>query len=119
MKLSKRIKRIFSIVLYKVRGYAPRELLINAGDSILQIGVPKKRSVERILRCIGPKGFAVIVEVEKANIEMIEQSIGRFVKNVHLIKKGVWKEKATGELYIGRRSGDHRLVIEGIEHDND
>jgi FkbM family methyltransferase len=110
------------MTLLRVRPYAcvPKELVIGRGDTALQVGTPNTWTVDRLSRIVGRTGTVVIVEAEPGNAERLTRyARGRGMGNVHVVPKAAWNEKGVHRLLVAPRSGDHRLEMPAIVHDND
>src|SRR5262249_30349348 len=68
----------------------------------------------------GPSGTVVIIEAEPANAERLTRYVrSKGMTNVHVVPKAAWNEKGVHRLLVAPRSGDHRLEMPAIVHDND
>lgn len=98
----------------------PTEFVVNKGETIVQVGTPRPRTMKRFLRAVGPKGKLVVVEAMPENQERLENAIkSEGIKNVLLIKGAASNENRMGELLISPYSGDHKIETKGIVMDND
>jgi FkbM family methyltransferase len=116
------VKELLWLALLRVRPRAcvPKELLIGRGDFALQVGTPNTWTVDRLRRIVGPTGRVVIIEAEPGNAERLTRyARSKAMTNVHVIPKAAWNRKGVHQLLVAPRSGDHRLEMPSVVHDND
>lgn len=116
-KLKQRLRLLF----LQSRPVLPRELMVNRGDSIVQVGIPSKNSLYRLIKSIGKSGSLLIVEPDERNQEMIVEVIGSLdaSHNVRLVKKAAWHSTEELVFHKSKRLGDGRIADKKILHDND
>ena len=100
------------------RPYIPRELLINPGDCVVQVGTPNKQTVERISKAVGSSGRVVVIEPMNSG-PFLTHIRTHALGNVDIIQKAAWSEAGSRELLVSDIPGDHRLANESVLHDND
>lgn len=111
--------RIRNLVL-RFQNSLPTELVVNKGDTVVQVGTPHPRTMRRFRRAIGAHGRLVIVEAMPENQERLEQAMSTDgFTNIVIIKGAACNDNRMGTLAISPVQGDHRLRLEGIEMDND
>jgi FkbM family methyltransferase len=94
--------------------------LVNAGETVVQVGVAAPETVFRYSRAVGPQGRVVLFEAAPKNIEMIREAMRRLpYPNVVLIPKGAWSAAGTVELALSPLPADNKIPMDGIVHDND
>lgn len=116
-----RFKNTCRNVFLKFKHNIPREFMINLGDNIVQVGTPQTETLERICRCIGKKGNAIIIEPDKKNISRLKSKLVEIGNpNVTLVEKAAWNETGEREMLFSKKwAGNHRLVNKKITIDND
>lgn len=98
----------------------PTELVVNAGDTVVQVGTPNPRTMARFARAVGEAGRLIIVEAMPDNQARLEQAIREGGHhNVSLIKAAACNENGAGELAVSPFWGDHRIPLADIAMDND
>jgi FkbM family methyltransferase len=109
-----------TLLRVRPRACVPKELLIGRGDCALQVGTPNTWTVDRLHRIVGPTGRIVIIEAEPRNAERLSRyARSKGLTNVHVIPKAAWNRKGVHQLLVAPRSGDHRMEMPAIVHDND
>lgn len=99
----------------------PREMMINAGDTVVQIGTPQTETVRRIAKAIGEHGRAMVVEADETNVTRLRSWLAsRNIKNVKLIHQAAADRKGVLTFLVSKKwSGNHRLLDDSIVNDND
>jgi len=98
----------------------PIELAVSCGETAVQIGTPRPRTVRRFCRAVGRTGRVIVFEAEPNNFARLKEATEREgLANVILIPAAAWCESGDGELLISPFSGDHKVGIDGVRVDND
>lgn len=106
--------------ILKFQNSLPTEFVVNKGDTVVQIGTPRPRTMKRFLRAVGSGGTLVIVEAMPENQARLEQVIKtENIKNAIVVKGAASSENRMGELLISPYIGDHKIETSGIVMDND
>jgi FkbM family methyltransferase len=115
-----RIKNLFRQLGYRFSHYLPYGMLVNKGDTVLDIGTPNPEIIEILRELVGPSGKVVVVEAEPKNIQKIQDYMkGKNWQNVHLIGKAAWREETVITFKVNKNPEDHKIPIDEILHDND
>ena len=115
-----RYKNSLRTFILKFQHSLPTEFVVNKGDTVVQIGTPRPRTMKRFLRAVGPNGKLIIVEAMPDNQKRLEGVIQEeSIQNVILIKGAASNENRMGELLISPYSGDHKIEVVDIAMDND
>lgn len=110
---------IRSIILAFQRSL-PMEFAINPGETVVQIGTPRPRTLHRMRKAVGERGHLVIVEAMPENQQRLAAAIAASgYANVTLIRAAACNENRTGELSISPYLGDHKIALDHIRMDND
>lgn len=120
MVKNNKVRSYIRTFILKYRPVLPRELMVNAGDHIVQVGIPSRNSLSRLLLSIGKNGSIVIIEPDERNQEMILE-IQRELdfNNLILVKKAAWHKNEKLTFLVATSTGDGRLLDEQVVHDND
>lgn len=99
----------------------PRELMIYPGYIVVQIGTPQTETLRRISKNIGPTGRALIVEADETNIKRLQAwAVTQGCSNLKLVHRAAANRKGEMTFLVSKKwSGNHRLLDETIENDND
>jgi FkbM family methyltransferase len=98
----------------------PRELMVNRGNTVVMVGTAKSIRIVRISKSVGKNGKVVIIEPDTQNLESHWECVRtNSLDNVKIVEKAAFSNKGKGVLLVAPKAADHKLVIEGIEHDND
>jgi FkbM family methyltransferase len=98
----------------------PVWLVVDDGDTVMQVGTPNVATVERYVRAVGTSGRVVVIEADPSNAERL----GDFVKargwtNVTIVNRGAWSSAGTLVLSRSPHAGDHKIAVPGVVMDND
>ena len=114
------IKSRFRCMILGLRSALPKEMFINPGDRVVQVGTPKINTIVRLLKCVGPSGQVIVIEPEQTNFGVLSRYVeDNLISNVTLIQKAAWNEKGQHRLLMSSLPGDNRLANDNILHDND
>jgi FkbM family methyltransferase len=106
--------------LIRKRGGLPRPLRVSRGEIALQIGTPNPLTMAYLSNAVGRGGSVVIVEPAPTNLKRLEGARDQLTwSNVRLVRCAAWSETTELDLSIAAHPGDHKIEVEGIEHDND
>jgi len=107
-------------VLLTYKATIPREFFLNKGDIATLVGSPNRKSIERMSKIVGNCGKVILIEPNQKNVETHYAHISLHkLGNVTIVPKAAYNEKGQAKFLIAAESGDHRLVILQITHDND
>jgi FkbM family methyltransferase len=94
--------------------------LLNRGDTATIVGTPFPDKIETMSKCVGSAGRVILIEPEPQNLERHYFHIARRgLKNVTIVPKAAFDNRGKAKFLIAPQPADHRIVIPGIEHDND
>lgn len=113
-------QRLAEFVL-RFKQNVPREMMINSGDTVVQIGTPQTETVRRIAKAIGKNGKAVVVEADETNVVRLRSWLeAKAIKNVKLIHQAAADRKGVLTFLVSKKwAGNHRLMDDSIVNDND
>jgi len=63
--------------MLRIRAHLPAELWVEPGETVVQVGTPHPRTVERMLRAVGHAGRVVVIEAVPGNIAALEEAMAR------------------------------------------
>lgn len=114
------LKNNLLLGIFKIRGHAPQALTKGPGDSAVMVGTPNTERVHQFADLVGENGSALFIEPEPNNHERLQRAATEYT-NVTVDDRGAWSESAVQELLLAAESNpaDHKVSVEGIEHDND
>jgi FkbM family methyltransferase len=114
-------RRHLAEFVLKFKQNVPREMLISAGDTVVQIGTPQTETVRRIAKAIGKNGRAVVVEADETNVKRLRSWLeSNAILNVRLIHQAAADRKGVLTFLVSKKwSGNHRLADDTIVNDND
>jgi FkbM family methyltransferase len=115
-----RLKNAVRSLMLNFQHSLPTELVVNRGDTVVQVGTPTPKTVRRFQRAVGPQGRLVIVEAMPENQRRLREDIERRgLSNVQVIEAAACNENGSGELAVSPLWGDHKLPLDGVTIDND
>lgn len=116
-----RYKEQIKIYFYKYQNSLPIELSAYQGETVVQIGTPRTRTVHRFLNAVGENGFVLILEAEPKNYSrLINHEPFKKHKNLKIINAAAWSETKDGFLQVSpSHIGDHKVEVPNITVDND
>jgi FkbM family methyltransferase len=99
----------------------PVELTLRKGETIVQVGATPGGELLRQAEIVGETGRVIAIEPERGNLEGLRKMLDEeSIKNVTLVPKGAWREKGKQRLLLSPIfSGDHKIEVSGVLHDND
>lgn len=98
----------------------PTELVVNKGETVVQVGTPNPKTMMRFVRAVGDRGRLVIVEARPENQQRLEKAIlAKGLTNVILVKAAACDENGFGELAVSPLWGDHKIPLSPVTMDND
>lgn len=105
----------------KFANSAPNEIAIRRGDTVTLVGAPPGGEYLRMAKIVGENGHVIVIEPEKGNLEKLNREIEEMsLRNkVTVVPKGAYSEKGKQILKGSPHPLDHKIEIEGVEHDND
>ena len=105
-------------VVLKLRPYIPRELIVNRGDFVVQVGTPSTSTMHRLVKSVGSKGRVIVIEPAEVNLRRLgEYRQKHELHNVRIIPKAAWDKKGQHRLLVSSRPEDHRLENDRVLHD--
>ena len=109
-----------SFVLKTFGAMRPVELYASKGDTLLMIGNPNPHRIARLQKVVGEKGRIIVVEAFPVSAQNHEEYCKiHGIENVTVVNKVVSDKPGTGKFLVAPWRGDHRLIIDEIEMDND
>ncbi len=107
-------------MVLRVRPNIPRELIVNRGDCVVQVGTPSTSTMHRLVKSVGPKGRVYVIEPAATNVQRLNNYREvHGLRNVRIIPKAAWDKPGTHRFLVSARDDDHRLDNDAILHDND
>lgn len=99
---------------------APREVLIDRGETAVMVGSPNPRRLHQFARSVGDHGRVLFVEPEPSNYNSLNEAAKKY-SHASVDKRGAWSERGTQTLQLGGAEypADHKIPVEGVKHDND
>jgi FkbM family methyltransferase len=112
-------RRLRSSYLRRVNA-PPVWLVVNRGDTVVQVGTPNVATVERYARAMGPTGRLVVIEADGANAARLAAFVTeQGWTNVTIVNRGAWSSAGTLALSRSPHAGDHKIAVPGVVMDND
>ncbi|MCA9189260.1 MAG: FkbM family methyltransferase [Pirellulaceae bacterium] len=99
----------------RFRNALPRELMVRAGDTVVQVGMWRERNLRRLAQCVGSSGQVVLIEADQHVAQRMAKychSIG--LRQVTIVNKGAWHERGTLELNVGQSAANNRLEADDV-----
>lgn len=107
-------------LILRFRPNIPRELMLNFGDCVVQVGTPSTSTLHRLVASVGRLGRVFIIEPAPGNVRRLREYVRRFGwNNVTIIPKAAWDRPGRHRLLVASRDDDHRLENDQVTHDND
>lgn len=98
----------------------PRELMLNCGDCVVQVGTPSTSTLHRLVASVGSAGRVFIIEPAAPNVRRLNEYVQKYAwHHVTIIPKAAWDKPGRHRLLVASRDDDHRLQNDDIVHDND
>ncbi len=105
----------------------PRELMVNRGDTVVQVGIWSPSSVTRLVQSIGSTGRLLVIELSNESLANIRAAVAESdCQNITFVNKAVWHTPGemeiieaddpsmtridTGRLHPGVSQGKKRMV---------
>lgn len=106
--------------ILKFQHALPRELEVNSGDTVIQVGTPWPKTILSFSRMVGPAGRVIVFEAMPDNQARLEKGILELaLTNTKLVKAAASSSCGTGKLAISPIAGDHKIPLSDIKMDND
>ena len=106
-------------VLLRHQHSLPTELVVNPGDTVVQVGTPRPATMRRFRRAVGDRGRLFLVEAMPENQAVLEQAIQESgFDNVVVVRAAAFNENREGLLEVSPNPGDHKIPLPGISIDN-
>jgi len=103
-------------LLYRIRLGIPRELLINDGDTVVQVGMWRLRSLRRAATSIGPRGRLLLIEASSEHAERAREFFAaQGLHNCTVVNAAGWHESGTLELHLAKEPSGFQ--VEGVRAD--
>lgn len=113
-------KHCVRLIIYKFKPFLHKEFLVNRGDIAVLVGSPRPDIVETTLRIVGPKGRVVLIEADPTNIKTHKAHFELHpYPNLDIVPRALSSERGRGIFLLASAAMDHRLLIDGIDMDND
>lgn len=113
-------KQRIRLVCFRIRNSLPACLMVNKGDTVVQVGTPNAQTMQHYCDLVGADGRLVIIEAEPGNIATLQKASKKLRhQNVTIVPKGAWSQRSTVLLSLGSHKGDHKVEIAGVSMDND
>ena len=115
------LKNFLRSLILKFQHSLPIELVVNRGDTVVQIGTPWPRTIDRFLKAIGSNGRLIVFEANPHNFYNLKAHISsNSIGNATVIHAAVCNSNGTGELSLSAsHDGDHKIDLSDISMDND
>lgn len=108
------------LLALRLQNSLPIELAVSKGETAIQIGTPRPRTVKRFQKAVGSLGRIIIFEAEPNNFTRLQQAFsGDQFDNITLIAGAAWSEPGQGKLSLSPYSGDHKINLDDVRIDND
>ncbi|MEL0083897.1 MAG: FkbM family methyltransferase [Gammaproteobacteria bacterium] len=114
------LKHRTRLITLRLQNSLPIELALSSGDTAVQIGTPRPRTVSRFHKMVGPTGRVIVFEAEPDNITRLKVAFpaDKF-PNITIVAGAAWRVSGQGKLSISPYSGDHKINLNDILVDND
>lgn len=99
----------------------PLYLVVNKGDTAVQVGTPNFVTVKRYSNLVGENGNIVVIEADPVNADHLKSNLFSLRhQNVTIVNIGAWSDKTTLTLKKSAEyDGDHRFDVSDVYVDND
>ncbi|MGB7329666.1 MAG: FkbM family methyltransferase [Rubripirellula sp.] len=88
----------------------PRELMVNRGDTVVQVGMWHRDSARRLANSIGPNGRLVLIELSKDSLDVVKEAMeARSLHNVDYVNKGAWHTPGQVEIIVNENPSLNRI----------
>ncbi len=102
--------------LYRVRVGIPRELLINPGDTVVQVGMWRLSSLRRAARAVGPSGRLLLIEASPEHAARAAEFLAdKGMDNCSVVNAAGWHESGTLELNLS--DDPSGIQVDGVHAD--
>lgn len=105
------------LLIIKNSSKLPKSAFISPGDDVVLVGTPFAHRVDTLAKYADN---AVIFEAERNNFAKLQNTAKEY-DNITVRNKAVWSESGKKKLQVAadENPGDHKIQVDGIEHDND
>lgn len=98
----------------EARNALPRELMVQSGDTVLQVGMWRRANLARLSRCVGPAGRVILVEADgRVAAELQSFAAEKKLDNLTIVPKGAFNRKGRQTLRVGTSPTHNR--VDGTE----
>lgn len=106
--------------LLRVQNSVPIELVVNRGDTVVQIGTPWPQTLRRFRRAVGDGGRLVIFEAMPDNADTLRRAVAADgFTNVTVFEGAAFSRRMRGTLMTSPYKGDNKIRLDGVRMDND
>ena len=106
--------------ILKFQHSLPVEFVVNKGDTVVQIGTPWPRTLQRYVTAVGESGMVVVFEANSDNYKrLVRYADTNDLSNAIIINGAACNKSGIGELSISPHAGDHKISSEEVLMDND
>lgn len=99
----------------RVRNALPRELMVGAGETAVQVGMWRSGNLGRLAGCVGRSGRVVLVEADERNVENLRRFVeAKGLEQVSLVAKGAYDEPGRHRFQLGTSPAFSRLEDDDV-----
>ncbi len=103
-------KNLLRRLILHFRVGIPRELMVNRGDTVVQVGMWRAESARRLASSVGPSGQLLLVEMSSDAVKRINDTLDQMnFKNATVVNMGVWSEPGEIEMVCSDTESANRL----------
>ncbi len=104
------LKNRFRARLLRYRNALPRELMVQQGNTVLQVGMWRTENLARLARCVGPTGRVILVEADPNAVHELVKFAGKMgFLNITVVPKGAFNKKGRRSLKVGTSPTHNRI----------
>ncbi len=90
-------------LLLSLRSGLPRELMAGRGETVVQVGMWRRRNLARLSRCVGPAGRVLLVEADTRVVEDLTGLLeANRLTNVTIVNRGAFNRPGRQRFQVGK-----------------
>lgn len=102
--------------LLGIRNALPRELMIQPGNTVVQVGMWRERNLHRLSSCVGPTGRVILIEADRDVVERLSKYVAdEKLENVTFVNKGAWSGPSRYTLNVAETAANNRLEAADVQ----
>ena len=102
--------------LLRWRNALPREVMVQPGNTVVQVGMWRERNLHRLSNCVGPTGRVILIEADQDVVARLSKYVrAKRIHNVTIVNKGAWSGRGQFRMHVGELPAHNRLAVADIQ----